>query len=442
MSHKFADLAFTQTVRDYQSEMGSREGYKSMDSGEDYNHLMSLVEAEFIMARDSFYMASVSETGWPYVQHRGGPAGFVKVIDAQTIGFSDYAGNRQYVSAGNFRTDDRVSLFFMDYPNRRRLKILGRVEQVDGSDLETMAALEDDDFRAPVERAFVIRIEAFDWNCPKYITPRYTDTDIESLIAPLRQEIKTLSASKGESVKSHPAAPLTAIGNGPLALTITAIRAESEGVLSFELRRPDGTKLPIIEAGAHIQVPVMLDNGKTIWRFYSLASDPTQQDYFTIAVLHQPTESGGRGGSVALHSLYRVGMTLHCYRPDNYFGLQSSLHVLGAKAVFLAGGIGITPIRSMIYAALASGYQAEVHYGAKSPQTAAFMAELSGLPLPLKAYYSDDGHFIDLKSLFSQADTETVYYLCGPPPMLKAARQAAKDANLPADKLVFEAFEE
>ncbi|MBT4146321.1 MAG: pyridoxamine 5'-phosphate oxidase, partial [Gammaproteobacteria bacterium] len=123
MAHKYAELMFTGSVKSIQETEGSRNSYAKMEQGEDYNNVMSEKEAEFIMMRDSFYMASVSETGWPYVQHRGGPQGFIKIIDAQTIGFADFRGNKQYISVGNFNKDDRVSLFFMDYKNKRRLKM-------------------------------------------------------------------------------------------------------------------------------------------------------------------------------------------------------------------------------------------------------------------------------------------------------------------------------
>jgi predicted pyridoxine 5'-phosphate oxidase superfamily flavin-nucleotide-binding protein len=194
MGHKFAEIAFTESVREVQSQLGSRSGYASLDGGEDFNNLLSERETSFISARDSFYMASVSETGWPYVQHRGGPVGFVRVIDSQTIGFADFSGNRQYVSVGNLRKDDRVSLFFMDYPNRTRLKMLGRVRLVGDDEPELLAQLEMDDYRAVVERGFVIHIEAFDWNCPQHITPRYTEADMESTIAPLLQELRSVAA--------------------------------------------------------------------------------------------------------------------------------------------------------------------------------------------------------------------------------------------------------
>jgi len=185
MAHQYAKIAFTETVRKVQTEQNSRAGYANMDTGEDYNFVLSNVERDFISQRDSFYMASVSETDWPYVQHRGGPAGFLKVIDENTLGFADYKGNRQYVSTGNFRTNDRVSLILMDYPNRRRLKVVGHISQVDEADWTTLASLEDDHYRARVERGFIIKIAAFDWNCPHHITPRYNETEIIALIEPL-----------------------------------------------------------------------------------------------------------------------------------------------------------------------------------------------------------------------------------------------------------------
>ena len=179
MAHKFAEIAFTPVVRAIQQQEGSRAGYARMDGGEDYNHRLTAREATFIAARDSFYMASVGETGWPYVQHRGGPTGFMKVVDERTIGFADYSGNRQYVSTGNFSSANRVALFFMDYPNRTRLKMLGRVRTVGLDEPELLARLEDDDYPAQVERGFIIEVEGFDWNCPQHITPRYTIDEIE-----------------------------------------------------------------------------------------------------------------------------------------------------------------------------------------------------------------------------------------------------------------------
>ena len=185
-------LAFTPEVKAAQEQHGSRRAYARMEAGEDHHDVLGPSEAGFIAARDSFYMATVSETGWPYIQHRGGPVGFVRVLDDKTIGFADFRGNRQYVSVGNLQTEDRVSLFLMDYPNRARLKILGRARIVDANDKETLQRLSMPEYEAQVERGILISIEAFDWNCPQHITPRFTLAEIEEGTAPLRQRIAEL----------------------------------------------------------------------------------------------------------------------------------------------------------------------------------------------------------------------------------------------------------
>jgi uncharacterized protein len=193
MGHKFAAIAFTPTVKHVQEQLGSRSNYARMEAGEAMrNHVLGPTEAGFIGERDSFYMASVSETGWPYIQHRGGPKGFVRVLDEKTIGFADYRGNRQYVSVGNLMTNDRVSLFFMDYPNRTRLKVLGRAKLIDASDTAALERLDVPGYRARIERGLLISVEAFDWNCPQHITQRYTLADVEQATASLRQRIAEL----------------------------------------------------------------------------------------------------------------------------------------------------------------------------------------------------------------------------------------------------------
>jgi len=196
MGNKFAEIAFTEAVRKVQQAQGSRNNYAGMEEGDDYNKLLGDVESGFIAERDSFYMSSVSETGWPYLQHRGGPTGFMKILDAQTIGFADFRGNRQYVSTGNFENNDRVSLFFMDYPNKRRLKVLGRTRQVGVNETELLSKLEDSGYRAHVERGFVIKIAAFDWNCPQHITPRFTQSQVDDLMAPLIEENRMLKLNQ------------------------------------------------------------------------------------------------------------------------------------------------------------------------------------------------------------------------------------------------------
>ncbi|MEL7348176.1 MAG: pyridoxamine 5'-phosphate oxidase family protein [Pseudomonadota bacterium] len=194
MAHAYHDIAFTPAVKALQESQGSRAGYARFEERPLSADRIGPEEAAFIAARDSFYLASVSETGWPYVQHRGGPAGFLKVLDDRTLGFADFAGNRQYVTLGNARGDDRVSLFLMDYAQRRRLKLFGRLEVIDPGDAETLGRLSLPGYRARVERGVAIRVEALDWNCPQHITPRFTADQIEAVVAPLNARIAELEA--------------------------------------------------------------------------------------------------------------------------------------------------------------------------------------------------------------------------------------------------------
>ena len=152
-------------------------------------------ERSFIEARDSFYMATITESGWPYVQHRGGPPGFLRVVSPSRLVFADYKGNRQLLSTGNLAANDRVALFLMDYPHRERLKILGHARTEDARQHpDWVAQFAGPEARGIVERLFFIEVVSFDWNCPKYITPRYTAVEVEAAVAPLKQRIAALEA--------------------------------------------------------------------------------------------------------------------------------------------------------------------------------------------------------------------------------------------------------
>lgn len=178
MSRAFSDIAFTPAVRNLQTRLGSRTHYAALDHSEDRRASLGDAEVEFITQRDGFYQATVGETGWPYVQFRGGPRGFLKVLDPNTIAYADFRGNVQYISVGNFQGNDRVSIILMDYANRARLKLLGRVRLVGvDEDPELISKLKSPNYRARIERAVVIRVEGFDWNCPQHITPRYTEEE-------------------------------------------------------------------------------------------------------------------------------------------------------------------------------------------------------------------------------------------------------------------------
>jgi predicted pyridoxine 5'-phosphate oxidase superfamily flavin-nucleotide-binding protein len=192
MARTFLHTMFGPGARALQEAAGSRASYARMEANAGEADLLTDREADFIAARDSFYMGSVSEDGWPYVQHRGGPPGFLRRIKGNRIGFVDYAGNRQYLSAANLAADDRVSLFLMDYPNRRRLKLIGHARGSDDS--ADIAALMVPDYAAEPERAFVIDVVGFDWNCPQHITPRFTEAEIKRGTQPLLDELVRLRA--------------------------------------------------------------------------------------------------------------------------------------------------------------------------------------------------------------------------------------------------------
>lgn len=200
MGRRFQELAFTPLVLQEQQKHGSREQYqRAYDHGKPGDALGAQEQA-FIAARDSFYMASVSETGWPYIQHRGGPAGFLHVLDAKLLAFADLRGNKQYVSLGNLEHDARVVLFLMDYPHQTRLKILGRVEihEGDARAAELLPQLATGEKRAVPERAVLIHVEAFDWNCPQHITPRYTLEELQESLEPVRKRLEALEAENAE----------------------------------------------------------------------------------------------------------------------------------------------------------------------------------------------------------------------------------------------------
>ncbi len=193
MTQPVSDVAFTQAVKAEQERHGSRAGYAKMEQKGGWHDRVTPDLAAFIAERDSFYLATASAKGQPYAQHRGGPAGFLKVIDERTLAFADFRGNRQYITAGNLVENARAFIFLMDYPNRRRIKIWGRARIVE-DDAGLLDALTGPDGAGRPEHAVVFDIEAWDVNCPKYITPRYRDAERGAEMARLRQRIADLEA--------------------------------------------------------------------------------------------------------------------------------------------------------------------------------------------------------------------------------------------------------
>ena len=194
----FADIAFTPSVQAEQAKFGSSKGYAKFLSNERWGgDRLGAEEAAFLSERDGFFQASVSETGWPYVQFRGGKPGFVKTLDAKTIAYADLRGNRQYISAGNLRHSGRISLIAVDYPNQRRLKIWGEALFIDPTSEPVLAAAFHTS-KEPVDQIVKITISAFDWNCPRHIPRRFTLEELEPELSNLRRQIADLTAENAE----------------------------------------------------------------------------------------------------------------------------------------------------------------------------------------------------------------------------------------------------
>jgi predicted pyridoxine 5'-phosphate oxidase superfamily flavin-nucleotide-binding protein len=202
----FGSLVFTPLVKKLQERYGSRRQYERMENSGATQDRLTEFETEFLAQRDSFYMATTGATGWPYIQHRGGLKGFLKVIDDRTLAFADLRGNKQYISTGNLLTDNRVAIIMVDYPRQARLKILGRVEIFEGEKAEGwLDKVRIRGEKTPIERVFVIEVEAYDWNCPQHITPRSSVEELRDGMKDVEQRIHSLE-QENESLRKELAA--------------------------------------------------------------------------------------------------------------------------------------------------------------------------------------------------------------------------------------------
>ena len=195
MANKFQQIAFTEAVKNAQEHYGTRRHYAKFEGGSNTNDRIGDAEADFIEQREGFYLATVGEGDQPYIQFRGGKPGFLKVLDETTLGFADFRGNLQYISVGNASVNKKASLFLMDYANRRRLKIFGEIEFHDAADRpDLIENLADPTYEAKAERAAILTVKGFDWNCPQHITPRYTMDEVQAMVRPLYERIESLEA--------------------------------------------------------------------------------------------------------------------------------------------------------------------------------------------------------------------------------------------------------
>ena len=205
MTSRYRDLLFGPSVKHAQEVIGSRKAYSRDEATASQADRLTAREASFIAARDSFYLATIGFNGWPYIQHRGGPPGFVKVVSHRRLAFADFRGNRQLVTIGNLSDDNRVAIFFMDYVHRARLKMLGRARVFDEATEPALARqLADPGYGAVVERGLSIDVEAYDWNCSQHITPRYTIEDIAPGIEKLQTRIVELESELAKSESANP----------------------------------------------------------------------------------------------------------------------------------------------------------------------------------------------------------------------------------------------
>ncbi|CAD7052691.1 pyridoxamine 5'-phosphate oxidase [Pseudorhizobium endolithicum] len=423
MAHRFSQLMFTAPVQALQSRHGSRGAYEQFAEPEaPANDRLGALEQTFLSQRDSFYMASISQSGWPYVQHRGGPKGFLKVLDERTIGFADYSGNRQYVSVGNFATDDRVSLILVDYLARRRLKVLGRVRILErGKDDESLAQVQDESYPARVERGIMIAVEAFDWNCPQHIVPRYTEEELRAQF-----DFVERISSKPDRVQRVEA---KAFGDGPLPLIVSGIRQLTPRVRAYELRHAEHQPLPAITAGAHLAVPIAMA-GHTHWRSYSIARTGPCENSYEIAVL------ADGDGSRVIHESYQIGARINCRMPRNDFALGDE----STPAVLIAGGIGITPIRKMAEELDRCGRAFELHYAVRSRAEAAYLDELESLCPDRLIVYERSVRPMVVSDILASCGTGAHIYACGPERMIEDVIASAQEAECDLARIHLERF--
>lgn len=204
MKPPISDIAFTDSVKAIQQRMGSRKQYERMETTGGWDNAIPKDLAEFIGERDSFYLATANANGQPYIQHRGGPKGFLKVLDERTLAFADFAGNRQYITIGNLSENKQAFLFLMDYPSQTRVKIWGTAEVVE-NDPRLVKQLSDPSYKGKPERVIRFHVEAFDINCRQHIQPRFTQAEIEELVEPLRARLAELEA-ENQALKNQSAA--------------------------------------------------------------------------------------------------------------------------------------------------------------------------------------------------------------------------------------------
>lgn len=434
MSRRFAEITFTPSVIKAQQKYGSRSVYAGLENHDQTPDLIGPREREFIEERDGFYQATVTVDGWPYVQFKGGAKGFLKVLDERTLGYADFRGNVQYLSVGNVADNDRVALILMDYPNQRRLKVWARVRLVDYKDDPSLVeSLEIQSYRVQGERAFLLTVEALDWNCPKFITPRYTKAEVEAELQPLLHKLAAYEEAEAKQTQTV-APPQGPIGTGPLTLEITGVRQLTDDIRAYDLRRPDREDVQAVAPGTTLEIPVQLPDGSVETRHYSISNSPDRRSGYEIAVKKEPQ---GTGGSKAVHDTFQLGMTLNTRLIEGQF----NLHKDDRPAVLIAGGIGITPLKAMAHKLSKQGRAYHLHYAAKTHRDLAYKTQLDEwLEGHVSYYTSANNKRLDVVETMKAAAKDSVFYVCGPARLITAVQETAKELGLSADQIQFEHF--
>ena len=321
MNQPRSDIAFTPTVKGIQERLGSRRNYHETEEDPDWWLDRITPElAEFIAERDSFYLGTTSAEGQPYIQHRGGPPGFLKVLDDRTLAFADFSGNRQYISYGNLNDNDKAFIFLMDYTNRKRIKVWGTAKVVE-DDPELMQQLTDPNYRGKPERAFVFRISLWDGNCPQHINPRYTEEQIQKL----------------------PECPCCDPNPGRFSgtLEVAEVLDETEHVKTIRLVQPGGGNIPFEYLPGQFLTLDIEPGGKRTRRSYTIASTPTRPECLEITVKREEMGLVSR----YLHNEAIPGCQLRLSAPAGKFTFTGKDR---DSIVLIAAGVGITPMMSVV----------------------------------------------------------------------------------------------
>lgn len=429
MTKPRSDVAFTPAVKTVQERLGSRRNYEETEQDSDWwLDTVTPELAEFIAERDSFYLGTASAEGQPYIQHRGGPKGFLKVLDDRTLAFADFSGNRQYISYGNLNENNKAFIFLMDYANRRRIKVWGTAKVVD-DDPELMLKVTDPNYHGKPQRAFVFRLAVWDGNCPQHINPRYTEKQIQEL----------------------PDCPCCEPAPGKFSgtLEVAEILNETHDVKTFRLVHPKGGDIPLTYLPGQFLTLEIEPKGKLTRRSYTIASTPTRPKCLEITVKRD--EKGLV--SKYLHDEIKTGSSIKLSAPSGVFTFTGKEHT---SIVLIAAGVGITPIMSVVRYLTDQKWEGEIFLllSFRSRKDFIFFNEIeelknqhSNLHVQVamsrpEANWTGLTGRINKKLIvdFVPNISSHRFHICGPDSMMKDVKMMLTDLEVPKEQIKLEAF--